>query len=76
MSHAVVETWIGELAKLGEKVKARKRPFLRKAKHEGEEAEEDMKKESRVVQKRDSSCSNSMLSEATICLLMDRFAPC
>lgn len=64
---------MGELAKLGEKVKARKRAFLRKE-NEGEEVEEDMK-ESRVVQKRDSNCSNSMLSEYMVCLLMDRFAP-
>lgn len=65
---------MGELAKLGEKIKARKRPFLRKA-NEGEKVEEDMK-ESRVVQKRDSSCCTTMLSEDTIFLIMDRFAPC
>ncbi|KAE8008438.1 hypothetical protein FH972_004952 [Carpinus fangiana] len=71
---AVVETWMGQLAKLGEKVKARK-PLFSKAKKGGEveEAKEGVK-ESRVVQ-RDNN-NTAMLSEATVCLLMDRFAPC
>jgi hypothetical protein len=72
---ARVETWMGELAKLGEKVKARKLLLFSKAKKGGEveEAKEAAGKEGRVVQRDNNS---TMLSEATVCLLMDRFAPC
>lgn len=57
---------MGELAKLGEKVKARK-PLFSKAKKGGEV------EESKEAGKRDDN--STMLSEATVCLLMDRFAP-
>lgn len=70
---AGIETWMGELAKLGEKVKARKLLFS-KAKKGGEvEEAKEAGKEGRVVQRDNNS---TMLSEATVCLLMDRFAPC
>ncbi|EXB63646.1 hypothetical protein L484_026988 [Morus notabilis] len=78
---AMVEMWMTELGKLGEKVgAAKKRPLviLSKAKQgevkvemgdkEEEEAKEITRKE-RVVKK------DSSLSEETVFLLMDRFAP-
>ncbi len=73
---AMVEVWVGELTKLREKVLARK-PLLYKAK-EGSEGElqavekEAQKKESVIsVDQRDTAT----MSEATVCLLMDRFVP-
>ena len=67
---AVVETWIGELAKLKEKVKAKtQKPLFSKAKEEAVEEKEGATKEARTVQR------ENMLSETTVCLLMDRFAP-
>ncbi|KAK7312376.1 hypothetical protein VNO77_36183 [Canavalia gladiata] len=72
---AMVELWVGELTKLGEKVLARK-PFLSKAK-EGSGVEvaaekENQKKENTAVQR---ETNNGTMSEATVCLLMDRFVP-
>ncbi|KAI4295591.1 hypothetical protein L6164_035620 [Bauhinia variegata] len=67
---AVVEAWAGKLAKFREKVLARNR-FLPKAKEGGEEAANKM--ENRASIQRD--LSNSTMSEATVCLLMDRFVP-
>ena len=67
---AVVETWIGQLAKLKEKVKAKtQKPLFSKAKEEAVEEKEGATKEARTVQR------ENMLSETTVCLLMDRFAP-
>ena len=67
---AVVETWIGELAKLKEKVKVKtQKPLFSKAKEEAVEEKEGDTKEARMVQR------ENMLSETTVCLLMDRFAP-
>lgn len=66
---AVVEIWMSELEKLREKVRTR-RLFLSKAKEgEVEEQEKEAKKESKVVHR------ESTMSEATVFLLMDRFAP-
>ncbi|KAJ6927144.1 hypothetical protein NC651_011269 [Populus alba x Populus x berolinensis] len=61
---AVVEIWVSELAKLKEKVTPRK-PFLSKPKEGGVEEEREVKK-SKVVQ------GETTMSEATVCLLMDR----
>ena len=67
---AVVETWIGELAKLQEKVKVKtQKPLFSKAKEEDVEEKEGATKEARMVQR------ENMLSETTVFLLMDRFAP-
>ena len=67
---AVVETWIGELTKLKEKVKVKtQKPLFSKAKEEVEEEKEGATKEARMVQR------ENMLSESTVCLLMERFAP-
>ncbi|KAK7257903.1 hypothetical protein RIF29_32218 [Crotalaria pallida] len=73
---AVVEVWVGELTKLREKVLSRK-PLLSKASKEGK-AEAEEEKESSAQNKnksRDTSSSSSAMSEATMCLLMDRFVP-
>ncbi|CAJ1933401.1 unnamed protein product [Sphenostylis stenocarpa] len=69
---AVVEVWVGELTKLREKVLARK-PFLSKAKEasERDQEEKEAQKKNTAV-KRDSS---GTMSEATMCMLMDRFVP-
>ena len=67
---AVVETWIGELVKLKEKVKVKtQKPLFSKAKEEAVEEKEGATKEARMVQR------ENMLSETTVFLLMDRFAP-
>ncbi|KAL5562539.1 hypothetical protein UlMin_032286 [Ulmus minor] len=73
----MLEMWKNELAKLGEKVGAAKKPlivFSSKPKQEAEEEEEE-----KVVKegnkKKSSSVEASYLSEETVCLLMDRFAP-
>lgn len=70
---AVVETWVTELAKLKEKV-GPKKPFLFISKARGvvveeEEEEREAEKESKVVHR------ETTMSEATVCMLMDRFAP-
>jgi hypothetical protein len=65
---AMVEVWIGEIAKLKEKVLTNKSKFSKSK--EGLEEEKDVGRE---AQKRD---TNSTISESTICLLMDRFVPC
>ena len=69
MAAVLVETWIGELAKLKEKVKAKtQKPLFSKAKEEVEEEKEGANKEARMVQREN-------MSETTVCLLMDRFSP-
>jgi|UniRef100_A0A2N9EQU8 hypothetical protein len=73
---AVVQTWIGELAKLKEKVKVKSRKPLFSSKAKGGEVEEEKEAasmEGRMVQRENNN--SNMLSEATVCLLMDRFAP-
>jgi hypothetical protein len=64
---AMVEVWIGEIAKLKEKVLTNKIKFSKSK--DGLEEEKDGGRE---AQKRDTST----ISESTICLLMDRFVPC
>ncbi|KAK9176950.1 hypothetical protein WN944_028969 [Citrus x changshan-huyou] len=65
---AVVQICMGELAKLGEKVKGRK-PFVLRAKKEQVHGKEDKKESTKEVE------DESTISETTICLLMDRFVP-
>lgn len=83
---AVVEVWVSELGKLKEKVGAKKR-FLwssKKAKHAegGGDDKVDQQQlaladaaheETTTVRKE--RRNSSTLSEATVCLLMDRFVP-
>lgn len=67
----MVEVWVGELTKLREKVLAHK-PFLSKAKKGSEVQVAAEQKENTAVHR--DSISGTM-SEATVCLLMDRFVP-
>ncbi|KAK9901957.1 hypothetical protein M0R45_007943 [Rubus argutus] len=82
---AVVDVWVSELGKLKEKVGAKKR-FLwssKKAKHAegGDDDKADQQQlaaaaahdETTTVRKE--RRNSSTLSEATVCLLMDRFVP-
>ncbi|GKV24362.1 hypothetical protein SLE2022_145890 [Rubroshorea leprosula] len=70
---AMVEACVAKLAKLRERVQAR-RPLLTRAKQgQGEEG-----KEAKLVSKDVSSpkeTPDGTMSEATVCLLMDRFVP-
>ncbi|CAK8570864.1 unnamed protein product [Lathyrus sativus] len=59
----MVEVWVGELAKLKERVVSNR--------NKSKEGFEEEKEERRETQK-----NTSTISESTICLLMDRFAPC
>ena len=62
----MVEAWIGELAKLKEKV-------LTKKTTDGLEEEVGMQSQKEIIAvQRDTAT----ISESTICLLMDRFVPC
>ncbi|WJX45532.1 hypothetical protein P8452_32406 [Trifolium repens] len=65
---AIVKVWVGELTKLREKVLT-SNLFLSKAK----QGTDQNNKESISVPPRDTS--SSTMSEATVCLLMDRFVP-
>jgi hypothetical protein len=64
---AIVKVWVGELTKLREKVLT-SNLFLSKAK----QGTDQNNKERISVPPRDTS---STMSEATVCLLMDRFVP-
>jgi hypothetical protein len=65
---AIVEVWVCELTKLTEKVLT-SNPLLSKSK----QGKDQNNKESVSVPPRDTS--SSTMSEATVCLLMDRFVP-
>ncbi|KAK7308551.1 hypothetical protein VNO77_42165 [Canavalia gladiata] len=70
---AMVDGWMGELAKLREKVLTQKRVFSKAKEGSEEEAavEKEAQKEIMAVQR-----DTATMSEATMCLLMDRFVPC
>ncbi|OWM83767.1 hypothetical protein CDL15_Pgr004198 [Punica granatum] len=68
---ALVEIWGSELTKLREKVRLRK---VLKAKEETAEMKEE-KKGKRPEMKEDAGRAETTMSEATVCLLMDRFVP-
>lgn len=70
---AMVEVWKGELTKLGDKVMASKSLFFKGKKVEEDESaveNEVLQKGIMAVQK------DTNISEATLCLLLDRFVPC
>ena len=69
---AVVGGWMDELEKLKEKVQAR-RPFLSiRAKQDQKFTKEGHVKEKETVK---DDTKETTMSEATVCLLMDRFVP-
>lgn len=73
---AMVEIWVGELEKLREKVLSQKPKSKSKSKSSSSEAEhkeaiDNQSKNTTSAVERDSTT----MSEATVCLLMDRFAP-
>ena len=67
---SMVGVWVGEIVKIGEKVRARK-PFLLKRRKEVDQEDQGNETAAKLSEKQENA-----LSEATICLLMDRFAPC
>ncbi|CAL8176306.1 unnamed protein product [Prunus armeniaca] len=80
---AVVEVWMSEFAKLKDKVGAKKRMVFSSKGKQGEgddEVEEqqvlkEARKESSRMAQIQRDLDSSTLSEATFCLLMDRFVP-
>ena len=64
---AVVDIRVSELAKLKEKVRPPRRPLSK--------PREWLVEEEREVGKRKVVQGETTMSEATVCLLMDRFAP-
>ncbi|XP_054778987.1 uncharacterized protein LOC129286911 [Prosopis cineraria] len=65
----IAETWMGELARLKEKI-------LPSKPREGSRAEPTVHKEaSNEKDNRGVRTDSSMMSEASVCLLMDRFVP-
>ncbi|KAF9684248.1 hypothetical protein SADUNF_Sadunf04G0098200 [Salix dunnii] len=64
---AIVDIWVSELAKLKEKVRPPRRPLSK--------PEEGLVEEEREVGKRKVVQRETTMSEATVCLLMDKFAP-
>lgn len=71
----MVEGWKGELTKLREKVVMARKSLFSKGK-EGSEEEQVVKKEAHKVMMAVQSDTHETMSEATVCLLMDRFVPC
>ena len=72
---ALVEIWESEFTKLTEKVQLKKLLQL-KAKRGEENDEGQVEEKKKVVkEKREVHQTESTLSEATVCLLMDRFVP-
>ncbi|KAF5727228.1 hypothetical protein HS088_TW22G00917 [Tripterygium wilfordii] len=72
---AVVEVWVSELVRLKEKVKKVRKPLLSKNRDKEEEVEDG-----RIKAKEDSKLGHvhgdtTTISETTVFLLMDRFAP-
>lgn len=73
----VVDVWVGELAKLGEKVKIQKCVFLKTStrskkacESQGMEVEEEEEQVQVKVAKKDNT-----FSESTVFMLMNSFAP-
>ena len=71
---AVVEIWMGELAKLREKVRAKKMPFS-SSRAENEQRQQVEDKQKAKKETRQHVEEETVMSETTICLIMDRFVP-
>uniref|UniRef100_A0A3Q7FDE6 Uncharacterized protein n=1 Tax=Solanum lycopersicum TaxID=4081 RepID=A0A3Q7FDE6_SOLLC len=71
---AVVDACVFEITKISEKVKA-KSLFLLKKEKKGEKVEETQNNSSSLEMMRESKNDNNIMCEATLFLLMDRFAP-
>ncbi|OMO75267.1 hypothetical protein CCACVL1_16259 [Corchorus capsularis] len=71
---AIVGEWMDELAKLKEKVQARRRPLFLSSRPK---KEQQLAKEGHVEQKEAAKddTNETTMSETTVCLLMDRFVP-
>lgn len=67
---AIVGVWVDEFEKLKERVQA-KRSFMLKAK-----MDQRLVKERHVEAGKEDDCKETIMSEATLCMLMDRFVPC
>ncbi|XVF00630.1 hypothetical protein REPUB_Repub04eG0017400 [Reevesia pubescens] len=68
---AIIGGWVDELAKLKEKVEAR-RPFLSRAKKEQQFAKEGHVEEKKAAK---DDTKETIMSETTVCLLIERFVP-
>ncbi|GMH02729.1 hypothetical protein Nepgr_004568 [Nepenthes gracilis] len=87
---AAVQTWLGEVTKLKEKVGAAEKPFFLLSK--GKVSSSNLKKEAQAdrrdgrggdkgvnIRRKGSisaSSEETTLSDATVCLLLDLFVPC
>ncbi|KAE9620425.1 hypothetical protein Lal_00019515 [Lupinus albus] len=65
---AMVDAWVGELTKLTEKVLAHK-PLMKLSK------DKEVTEVEKEAKKKENMGDSSTMSEATVCLLMDRFVP-
>ncbi|KAK1315885.1 hypothetical protein QJS10_CPA05g01553 [Acorus calamus] len=68
---SLIDIWVSELAKLAESTRRLSRPSPKKA--ESEAAKEETPAEMRAV--RNKPTSRVTVSEATLFMVMDRFAP-
>ncbi|KAK3195608.1 hypothetical protein Dsin_026918 [Dipteronia sinensis] len=71
---AVVEIWMGELAKLREKVRAKKKSFS-SSRADNEQQQEVEDKQKAKKETRQHVEEETLMSETTVCLIMDRFVP-
>ncbi|XP_019056914.1 PREDICTED: uncharacterized protein LOC109116249 [Tarenaya hassleriana] len=67
----VMEAWVGELSKLGERMKPCKRLLMQKAKKVSKQQQQQQPEEADKREKQEATT----MSETTVCLLMDRFVP-
>ncbi|KAF5751136.1 hypothetical protein HS088_TW02G00146 [Tripterygium wilfordii] len=71
---AVVEVWVSELARLKERVEKVKKPLLLSlSKDKAKEAEEEV--EDIKIKAKEKEDDSATISETTVFLLMDMFAP-
>lgn len=74
---SVVDIWMGELAKLRERRRDAASPKKLDSSKQVEAEQVEAQEKVRAVRSRKQRLPHrSTLSEATVCMLMDRFAPC